>query len=382
MNGTLQLGDKDASLLESGYDFDNLRLTVGADYRFTDNVVAGLAVGYGKTDLEFIRDAGTLDTDTLLWSLYGSYYVKDNFYLDGIASFGDTDYDSMRRVVYTDATGTVDRTAEGVTSGTQFAGGIGGGYNFTRNAWTFGPNGGVYYLDMDVDPFSETGAGGLDLGFGTQEVKSLTANLGFHASYAFSRKWGVIIPHFRGDFIREFEEDAGLVNVIFVADPFANDPLNPTPNIVYRTDIPDTNYGNLALGVSAQFVNGISAFADYQTLLGFNRVTSHELTLGVRFETKFGQRDWRDVSQSYDSAQSTPESDTGGVESAVTEQEALVESQEVSGSLDVAAAEAAGTATAAATPAETTVPPLLACRSRSGGGELDRIHRAVSQRAG
>jgi uncharacterized protein YhjY with autotransporter beta-barrel domain len=287
INGSVQFGDKDATLRESEYDFDTIELTAGADYRFTDNLFLGFALGYGKTDLEFSDAAGSLDTQNLAASIYGSYYVANKFYLDSIFSYGDADHDLVRNIVYTDVNGAVNEIATGGAGGKQTTFGLGFGYDFQRGGLIVGPNLGVYYFDVEVDEFAEEGTSGLELEYSSQSVDSLTLNVGLHASYVFNRSWGVLIPHFRGDYVREFKNSSQIIQANFVNDPFIDDINNPSRGISIRTDDPDTGYGVIGAGLSAQFPRGISAFADYETFLGLDDISSHEFKVGIRFEMSF-----------------------------------------------------------------------------------------------
>ena len=51
-----------------------------------------------------------------------------------------------------------------------------------------------------------------------------------------------------------------------------------------RTDDPDRDYGELGLGVSSVFKGGGQVFFSYDTLIGFENLTSHLFTLGGRIE--------------------------------------------------------------------------------------------------
>jgi len=67
-----------------------------------------------------------------------------------------------------------------------------------------------------------------------------------------------------------------------VTAKYAVDPFNTF--FVIPTETPDRDYFALAVGASAQFSKGISAFLNYETALGLRSVTAHGFTGGVRFE--------------------------------------------------------------------------------------------------
>jgi len=290
VNGNIIDGKKDRTENEAAYKFDGWGVTAGFDYRVTDQLVLGLALGYNESDTNFAGDAGGLDSDGVSTSLYGTYFTE-KLYVDFIGTSGSLDYDSVRRMVYSDSSGSHDDSAFGKTSGDLEALGVSFGYDFNRGGWTFGPTLAATAIEVDVDPFAETGGGessALALAFGRQRAKSRTLQGGFQAGFAWSRPWGVLSPQMRLAFVREFENESQVLNVNFVHDPFVNDPTQPSPAaITIVTDEPDEDYVRWGVGVTFVRANGISAFIDYETLAGLSSITSHELTFGLRIERSF-----------------------------------------------------------------------------------------------
>ena len=58
--GTVGQGDRDRGESDPGFDFDTYGLTAGVDYRVSDRVVLGAALGYNRNDTE-PRPNGALD---------------------------------------------------------------------------------------------------------------------------------------------------------------------------------------------------------------------------------------------------------------------------------------------------------------------------------
>jgi hypothetical protein len=70
-------------------------------------------------------------------------------------------------------------------------------------------------------------------------------------------------------------------------DPFVDTPDQPSSGFVIFTDEPDENYFNWAVGLSATFANGLSGFIDYESVESLDTITMQELSIGLRYETKF-----------------------------------------------------------------------------------------------
>jgi outer membrane autotransporter protein len=282
--GNYSFGDRDRTDRSPAFEADQWSLVGGIDYRFSNNFVGGISLAYGESSIDFNpRGEGGLETDSWAFSVYGSAYAARNFYLDGIINVATSNYGASRAITYVDGTGEVSAHAHGDTEGMTYSFGLSGGYDFLVGGLTLSPNLGFFYVDSSIDSFTERGAGGLNLIYDKQSFKSLTGNLGLRATYAWNLSWGVLLPHVRVDWVREFENDADVFGVRFAADPNANS----APPILVETDNPDESYWRLAGGFSAQFVHGISAYIEYQRLESFKYITFEDVSLGIRFQRSF-----------------------------------------------------------------------------------------------
>ena len=199
----------------------------------------------------------------------------------------DASYDARRNITYVDGFGLVAEEAQGDTSGLTWSGGTSIGYDFLVGGLTVSPTAGAFYIDASIDGFTETGATGINLVYDDQDFQSLTGMLGLRLTYAWNLSWGVLLPHLRTDFVREFEDDVEVFGVRFAADPFADASNNPTPPILVRTENPDTSYWRLAAGFSAQFPYGVSGYVEYQRLEGYDRIEFQDVSLGLRVQYSF-----------------------------------------------------------------------------------------------
>jgi uncharacterized protein YhjY with autotransporter beta-barrel domain len=282
--GNYATGEKDKTLAAPSFDAKQWAMVGGVDYRLSDNWVLGGSAAYGKSTLDFNPSAeGGLDTTSWAVSVYGSAYAAKNVYFDGILNLANSGYDADRNITYVDGSGLVSSDATGSTSGTTWSGGLSGGYDFLLGKLTLSPNVGVFYIKAQIDGFAEKGAGGLNLIYEEQQFKSFTANAGVRLTLPWNVSWGVILPHLRVDYVREFEKDADVFGVRFAADPNANS----TPPILVQTENPDPSYWRLAGGLSAQFRFGISAYVEYQRLVGFESITFQDVSFGLRAQKSF-----------------------------------------------------------------------------------------------
>jgi len=284
INGSIVSGEKDRTENEDGFDLSSYEITAGVDYRFTDTVVAGLALGFSGIDTDVDDNGGGLDVDAYDLTLYGSYNQPEGLWLDAMLAFAQYDYEQDRNIRYDLNNGTrVSQTASANFDGYQFAASFGGGYAWYRDALTVTPSARLQYLRLDVDGYKETLSDSSAEGSGwgiellPQDYESLTLTAGAQASYTVSTSWGVLIPYGGLDWIHEFEDDNRPIVGLFLGDP--NEQSFRIP-----IDEADPNYFRLSLGSSAIFAQGRSAYLQYQTILGYDDLTHHTVSAGLRLE--------------------------------------------------------------------------------------------------
>jgi outer membrane autotransporter protein len=263
-------------------------------------VVVGGALTYFKIDSEFETQSAPVSNanapggtaiastvaggDTTADGFGGVVYATwfgDHFYLDGIAGYAVSSYD-LKRNIFIPSQSTVagvNETAEASPDSQDVSLGIGAGYTWNPGAISWGPYFRLDYLNADIDGYSETGAdvSGLNLKVDGQDWTSLTSVLGGSFSWAISSGSGVIVPQARLGWVHQFENESSFIDAVYVADPRSN---------VLRaaTDDPEEDYAELGLAVSSVFQSGGQVFFSYDTLLGFENLTSHLFTLGGRWE--------------------------------------------------------------------------------------------------
>jgi outer membrane autotransporter protein len=284
VTGDISTGERDETDLESGLDFDTAGITIGADYRITNQFILGGAVGFIGTEAELADDAGELDTQGVSLSLFGTFYSPQNYFVDFSATFGKNNFDQKRSIVYTlDGLADVSQNLKADYDGDTVSLFIGSGFDFNNGAWSFGPRADLEYIKSDVDEFTEevsdpTADGG---GWATRvdetDQRWLTLNLGGKVSYTQSTNWGVLIPYARLDWLHEFEDDSQIITAHFVEDPAGL-------GIEIQTDDPDRDYLRLRFGTSAQFQNGVVGFIDFGTILAHSEWSAHTLSAGLRME--------------------------------------------------------------------------------------------------
>jgi uncharacterized protein with beta-barrel porin domain len=288
VTGGVKLGDKDSTGEADGFDFTTLGLTAGADYRLSDRLVVGAALGYSNFDADFDATASSpegegLESDSVLISAFTSYSLDQGLFIDGIATLGFDAYDSTRRIVIPSNNAgapAVDETAEGDFDAFHYGVAANVGYDIPFGGFTLTPIGRAEYIKAEIDGFTETGAGALNLTFGDQDAESLTTNLGAEASYALSTEAGVITPAVRAEWVHEFANDNSGVSIIYAADD--SELRRSLFNV--STESVDRDYGIVGASVAVAATDGWSAFVDYSTVVALSDFDIHNVSVGFRKE--------------------------------------------------------------------------------------------------
>ncbi|MEY4720020.1 MAG: hypothetical protein RL563_2638 [Pseudomonadota bacterium] len=277
VNGHFTKGDRITTAFEKGFTMDNAGVTLGADYRLTNDWVMGLAFGYTDDNSQYDANGGRLLNRGYSGSLYGSYNVNDNWYVDSVFTYTHNDYDSDRWLLVPNEVGALEtRSSLSQHQGDQQRFSVGTGYDIPMGPWTVGLRGRTEYGRVNIDRYGETGRSPFNLRVDKQFNDSVQTILGTQLSYALSMPWGVLQPQVNFDWQHEFKNNSRDIITSFNFD-------NVLP-FVMRTNNPDRDFFTLRAGMNAVLANGISSFMQYETLLDHRYDTQHTARFGVRWD--------------------------------------------------------------------------------------------------
>ncbi|TVQ91497.1 MAG: autotransporter outer membrane beta-barrel domain-containing protein [Chromatiaceae bacterium] len=266
-----------------GFNQDGWTLTLGADTRVTESFVFGGMANISRTKIDLKKDLGEIDVDGWGLAVYGTYFIENGAFLEGVAGFVRNDYDLSRRFSYSTEQVHVNQTAKASADGDLFYVSLGGGYTFARESLSFTPQLSLNYARQSVDSYRESMSnpsapgGSLALAVGSQNNESLTSRVGFVIANAVSAGIGVVVPQLSFDWVHEFSADARNIPVLWVNDRSGQVwHLSSSP--------PDRNYYDIGVGLSAQFAHGRSGFIAFNRLLGYDKLEDYAVTAGFRME--------------------------------------------------------------------------------------------------
>jgi uncharacterized protein YhjY with autotransporter beta-barrel domain len=301
ISGRVIMGDKDLTTNQLDYDFDTAGLTFGMDYRFSDSLIGGIAVGYANTDSDLGNNEGKVKTKGYSVSLYGTWFKSDKFYLGGSVGYGGNTYDHTRNVQYTiarpaagnpaidalpDWAFDVDQSFAADYDGRQYSAAISGGWDFGKNGWTFGPTFRIDWTSVDVDGYDEvltrSNSGniaqfGWAVHIDDQKYESLQPAIGFEFTKAVSASWGIFIPQGYIDVVSELSDDGILVTGRYLGD------TNRVPFALETDDFTET-FIRAGLGFGLVLKNNKSAFFMVDGDLGRDLLQTYYINAGFRWQ--------------------------------------------------------------------------------------------------
>lgn len=138
--------ENDNSLTE--FDGDIVNVVGGVDYRFTNKIIAGVAVSFEKTDLDTTFNLGTFEQDGVGVMPYVAFILNKNISADLNVGYTDLDIDTTR--TSGGAISTASYSGDRVTAGANL------NFNKAIKKWSLGGSVGFLYIKEETDAFTES----------------------------------------------------------------------------------------------------------------------------------------------------------------------------------------------------------------------------------
>ncbi len=302
--------DRDRSPNEDGYDSNFYGGTLGVDYAFDSGMVLGIAVGYQDYTADVTggsptaanpaspSSGGSVDATTYSFSGY-ALFNTDAYFMSAIVGYASSDYDLDRKAFFLPGPNPQGRAAApgfminrsyraNTDSGQAGAELTFGGAVIEDGPFSLDAYVKLNYLAMHIDGYTEkerdntgsTSTPGLALKYVGQDVDVAETGLGFTMRRSFNTGFGVFVPYLGAEWRYQYNGGNGVVkySYAFALPAQPGDDLN----FASRTDNSDKSYSIATVGFSTQFAHNVSAFLQYEALLGLNNISSGVGTIGLR----------------------------------------------------------------------------------------------------
>jgi uncharacterized protein YhjY with autotransporter beta-barrel domain len=267
----LGLGDvlrQNRSDTQSEFKLRSTALSVGADYRLSDEWVIGANAGGSSARIDFADSLSEQKSKGGQVTAYANWSVTSSTYVSATLSYEATRYALQRD----DENGGV---AEARPGGRGLGLSLSAGRDMNFGAWSLGPYVRIDSITSRVQAFEESGSSEA-ISMSAQTVRSTTYNLGAQAQMSVPVSWGLVLPYLRLEATRRTQHTRDAATATLV---------NGNTTVLIPTDADTTSgYGNVALGVSGVHQGGMSWFADFETGVAQKGYRSQRFGLGLRFE--------------------------------------------------------------------------------------------------
>ena len=268
--------DRDDTTIETGYDGRTVVLTVGADYRLTRDLLAGTALSYADTRMNFSGRSATMDVTGYEWVAFANYQFSDWLYMDGYLGTTQQKNDGSRAVSF----GLIQYDAQTDFDSDNTQWGLGMGTQTAFNNLALDVSLRFDSSRVKVDAYTEKGGDSienLNLRYDSQTIDSNQVKLAINSALNLSLQNGVMAPYVRAEVINELETDARAITSHLVLAP-------DEPAFVATTDKPDDLYGRIAMGVQYLKAGGVMLYLDAEGLVGHAFLNNWGLSSGFRLE--------------------------------------------------------------------------------------------------
>lgn len=187
-----------------GYTAATGGTAIGWDWPLAQDWRFGLGGGYAYSAVD---SDGVGNAETDVHSIQGTAYAsttQDPWYVDMAFSFVWNLYDASRDI----AISSINRQATADYDGQQYVTYIGGGYVNKVDAWEITPLASLQWTHLEVDSYTEDGAGSLNLNVSAQDYDVLQSGLGLKLAYPMTVDAGALTPSISGKWLYDFIGDA------------------------------------------------------------------------------------------------------------------------------------------------------------------------------
>jgi outer membrane autotransporter protein len=252
----------DGNANTKGYDFTTGGVSLGLDYRLTDQLVIGVMGEYSHT-WTALQPSGHIDVDSGRGGLYATWYNR-GLYFNGAIYGGHNNYDSNRV--------NLGGLATGDTEGAEWSAFVSAGYDFHFGHLTVGPIASLQYTYVNIDEFSEKGSL-LPLEIHSGSAESLRSDAGLRAFCQWQIGKILVEPSLRAAWEHEYKYSALPLVAGFAGTP------GPATTFFGPSEGHDSAV--VSAGVSVQWTPSLTTYVNYDGQLGRDNYDSNAVTGGI-----------------------------------------------------------------------------------------------------
>ena len=237
-----QIGD---TSLSSVQDIVIQAVSVGADKKINDNKIYGLSMRFVNDD----TDIGNTGTNISTWSVnlsgYGSLYLDNDTFVDGVIGVGYMQSDLTRK--------SGSDTLKGDREGNQVFGTLKFGKQIKQSQFNIAPYGKIHSSYTQLEGYSETGTDALK--FDALEIGATSGSVGLEIDRSIQYQESSVRPRFIIEYGKEIGSDS-TQDMSYVDDT--------STKYSYTSDQKDRDVMTMGIGFDFIHDNDLTLSADYE----------------------------------------------------------------------------------------------------------------------
>ena len=252
---------------------DTAALTIGLDHSDGQGLVAGVAASYLQSQVaQDYGLGGHTSSDGIALSAFASM-DRGALSAEAYASGAWHSFETERTLLLAPF---IKGIASGETDASQIQAGASVAYDLLRGErLSLGAVGGLHYVNVDIDAYTETGVGALGSAVSARSADSLRSQLGGELALHLDPTTALVVPMLRVVWNHEFMDDPLAVTSAFAG----------APGVTFQAPGPDlgTDWATVGFGVSGSVSADTNFYLRVQKDIGRDGAERHEVSAAARF---------------------------------------------------------------------------------------------------
>ena len=195
-------------------------LTAGVDAKIADGIRAGFAASYSAESSELGGGGGDMKTNMIAGSLYASWRLNRNIFVDALVGYGFARFNSQRM------DSNLLMKMPGNRTGNLLMASLGVSYDEKSGRLKYAPYARLDTVSINLGAYSEEGDPSWSITYQAMHSTAQSLVLGLRAEQDYDYKWGVLSPFGRLEY-RHALTVAGVQTVAYAGDPAGTYTLSP-----------------------------------------------------------------------------------------------------------------------------------------------------------
>ncbi|MBN9288805.1 MAG: autotransporter domain-containing protein [Gammaproteobacteria bacterium] len=210
-----------------GFKADATGLAIGGDWSLTQDVAIGIAESYTKVNTKDYTDQqNSIQDVSYQTTIYSWIQPYDSIYVDAMIGVATHEYQTLRNIVI----GNFAATANAKFYSLQWGAQIDTGFVFLNDDnWYVSPMARFRFTHLDIDTYSEYGAGGVGLNVKNNALDEAIAGIGLRLALKKDYYQAIYVPEISAMLLYDFAGQVMQSQSVFlgVSDPFYTDSIKP-----------------------------------------------------------------------------------------------------------------------------------------------------------